>query len=100
MKNIKAFYKKLDKLLTEDIPENCIVVFDEPSCSLYVIDKTKGYFYDNCSHVPNSSGSYAGGGCPVGVKNNNGELGWTLSSQIGNISIDMETVQKYRERDN
>ena len=91
MKNPKSFYKKLKKLIEEECPDDCEVVFDSMKCALFVV-KTKREFY----HKNYNTGATIGSTTPknsMGHDSNEGILRKYVINDDG-IDIDMQAVQE------
>lgn len=89
MKNPKSFFKKLKKLIEQELPETCELAYDIGSCELFVIKKD-AEFHDKSSGPSGTSwhGVLSPSNCP------SSDDGYVKESIIGEgIYINMAAVQ-------
>jgi hypothetical protein len=88
MKNPKSFYKKLKKLIEEECPEGCRVVYDTGDCYMYVIKE--GYEFNEGKGLGGSS--WHGVMSPVNTPSS--DVGHEKDAIVGEgIYVGMEAVQ-------
>tara|TARA_R110000796_G_scaffold21420_1_gene62992 strand:+ start:355 stop:648 length:294 start_codon:yes stop_codon:yes gene_type:complete len=88
-KNPLSFFKKLKKLIEEDKPDNCNVVYDMKNCEVYVIKK--GFEFNDKS-LGTSGTSWHGVLTPVSEPSY--DEGHSREAIVGGgIYVPMEAVQ-------
>ena len=89
MKNPKSFYKKLKKLIEEELPDNCMLCYDSGACEVFVV-KRDAEFIDGSRTIGGTSWH----GVLTPVNEPVSSEGYCSKSVIGKgISIELASVQ-------
>lgn len=88
----ESFYKKLKKLIEKDKPDDCRIVYDYMTTSLYVIN-SDAEFIDNEIRC---GGATIGSTTPQNGMGYGGDTGNAYHSIVSDgIYVDLEAVQQY-----